>query len=158
MERPAEDFLDGTRLDELPEIHHQHAMTQQPHDVQVVRNEEVAHVEPVAQTREQVEDHGLNRDVERRGRLIENEKLGTNRDRARDPDAGFLPPGKLVRKAREQLACKPDFIGKRFDPSANFSRVMDAGESTQRLGDRVEGGVAPEQCGLMRNADRTQTS
>ena len=55
--------------------------------------------ELVLQVLEQVDDAGLDRDVERRHRLVEHEQLRVERERAGDADALALAAGELVRVA-----------------------------------------------------------
>jgi len=38
-----------------------------------------------------LQDHGLDRYVERRGRLVEDQEARLDRDRPGDPDRAFLP-------------------------------------------------------------------
>ena len=111
-------------LDDLPRLHDDHAVAQQPHHVEVVRDEQIAHAERLLEVLQQVEHHRLHRDVERRGRLVEDDEIGLERDRARDADARLLPAGKLVRKAVEQ-----------FDRQADLPR--------QLLAARAHGVAAP---------------
>ena len=53
--------------------------------------------EPLLQVREQVEDLGLDRHVERADRLVEHEQLGLERQRAGDADSLPLAARELVR-------------------------------------------------------------
>ena len=45
MQRMREDFRGRAGFDDLAEIHDQHPVAQQPHDGEVVRNEQIAHAE-----------------------------------------------------------------------------------------------------------------
>ena len=49
--------------------------------------------ERLLQILQQIEHDRLHRDVERRGRLVENDQIGLQRDRARDADARLLAAG-----------------------------------------------------------------
>jgi hypothetical protein len=44
-----------------------------------MRHEEVGHTEPLAEVRGQVEDDGVHGDIERRGRLVEDQQRGAQR-------------------------------------------------------------------------------
>ena len=74
-----------------------------PHHREVVRDEEVGEAELVLQVVEQVHHLGLDRDVERRDRLVGTISCGLERERARHADALALPAGELVRVAVESL-------------------------------------------------------
>ena len=50
----------------------------------------VSHAELGAKLGEQAQDHGLDRDVEGRGRLVEDQEPGLDHDGARDADPGAL--------------------------------------------------------------------
>ncbi len=83
----------------------------------------------------------LHRDVERRGRLVEHQKVGLDGNGAGDADAGALAAGKLVRKARQQLQRQAalarhglDALGERL--AAQFA------QPAQRIGDGGESGEA----------------
>ena len=72
---------------------------------------------------QQIEHHRLHRNVERRGRLVEDDEIGLERDGARDADARLLAAGELMRKAVEQ-----------FDRQADLARQLLAARA-----DRVAG-------------------
>ncbi len=74
------------------------------HDAQVVRDEDVGQVELVLQLVEQVDHLRLDRDVERRDRLVEQDQLRVDGERPRDPDPLALAARELVREAVEVLA------------------------------------------------------
>ena len=57
---------------------------------------------------EQVEDLRLHGDVERRDRLVADDQLRVERERAGDPDPLTLPARELVRVAARVLAAEPD--------------------------------------------------
>jgi hypothetical protein len=78
-----------------------------------VRDEEVGEAELALQIAHQVQDLRLHRDVERRGRLVADEELGLERERARDRDALALPARELVRIARAVGRREPDLVEQR---------------------------------------------
>ena len=57
---------------------------------------------------EQVDDLRLDRDVERRDRLVGDDEVGVERERARDADALALAARELVRVARRRVGRQPD--------------------------------------------------
>ena len=62
-------------------------------------DEQVGQAELLLQVFEQVDDLGLDRDVERRDRLVGDDEIGVGRERAGDADALPLAAGELVRVA-----------------------------------------------------------
>ena len=66
-----------------------------PHDRQVVRDEQERDAEFLLQVLQQVDDLGLDGDVERRHGLIGHQQLGVERERAGDADALTLAAGEL---------------------------------------------------------------
>ena len=69
------------------------------HRRQIVRDEDVGEPELALEPLHQVEDLGLDRDVERRDRLVGDDQLRLERESARDADALALAAGELVRIA-----------------------------------------------------------
>ena len=66
-------------------------------DRQVMGDEQIGQAEFVAKIHHQVEDLGLDRDVERGYGLIGDDQLRTHRERPGDADALPLATGKLMR-------------------------------------------------------------
>ena len=87
----------------------------QPHHGQIVRDEQIAHAEFFLQPLQQLKNDHLNRDVERRRRLVEHQKVGLDGDGAGDADAGALAARKLMRKAVQQLQRQSALARHRFD-------------------------------------------
>ena len=77
---------------------------------QVVRDEDDRQPELVLELREQVDDLRLDRDVERGDRLVGDDQLRLQRDRARDADALALAAGELVREAVVVLGVEADDV------------------------------------------------
>ena len=92
-----------------------------------------------AQRVEQVQDLRLHRDVERRGRLVEQQDLRLEDQRARDRDALALAAGELVRVAEAEATgrARP----RRARCTIRASRVADAVDR-ERLGQDAVDGVA----------------
>ena len=70
-------------------------------DLQVMGDEEIGKIQPLLQVEQQVEDLAADRDVERRGRLVEDDDLGRHGDGAGNPDTLPLAAAQLVRIAIE---------------------------------------------------------
>ena len=75
---------------------------------QVVRDEQVGEAELLLQVLEQVDDLRLDRHVERRDRLVADDQLRLDRERARDADALALAAGELVRIAAHVIGLQAD--------------------------------------------------
>src|ERR1700722_8837807 len=67
-------------------------------------------MELVLELAEQVDHLRLDRDVERRDRLVEQDQPRVERQRARDPDPLALTAGELVREAVEMLGLQSDLV------------------------------------------------
>ena len=80
------------------------------HNPQVVRNEEVGDAELLLQVLQQVDDLRLDRDVERRHRLVGDDQARLDRQGARDADALALPAAELVRIAVVGVAPQTDAL------------------------------------------------
>ncbi len=97
MARRLEHFGYRTRLDFLPRIHHDDALCGLGHQRQVVRDEDQRHVALALQPRQQCQHLRLHRDVERRGRLVGDQKARVAGDGHRDHHALRHAAGQLVR-------------------------------------------------------------
>ena len=128
-------------FDDLAEIHHQHAVAQQAHDVEVVADEQVAHAELVLELLQELQDHDLHRDVERRGRLVEDQQLGLDGDGAGDAHPRLLAARELVREARQKLARQAGHVGQRLD-AALQRRARHLLQAADGIGDGVGRRVA----------------
>ena len=108
MDRTREEVVDGGELDDDAEVHHGDAVGDVPDDAQVVRDEDVREAEVPLQVVEQVDDLRLNRDVERRDRLVGDDQLRVQRERAGDADPLALSAGELVRVPVQVGRGEPD--------------------------------------------------
>ena len=77
-------------------------------DRQIVGDEEIGEAELLLQVLQQIDDLGLDRHVERRDRLVADDQLGLDRERARDADALALAAGELVRIAAHVIGLQAD--------------------------------------------------
>ena len=97
--RVAEDLLGGPLFDEPAGIEHADALAHLRDDREVVADEEDARPELLAQRRDEVEHLGLDRRVEARRRLVEDEERRVLREGHRDDDALLHAARELVRVA-----------------------------------------------------------
>ena len=91
---------------------------------------------------QQVEHHRLHRHVERRGRLVENDEIGLERDRARDADARLLSAGQLMREAVEQIERQADLARQLLAARAQRIAALDVAQPQDRIGDGAHRGEA----------------
>jgi hypothetical protein len=146
MSRPAKDSPDLTGLDDTAEIHYHDAVADMPHDVEVVGDKEVGQVELAPQIGEQVQDLRLDRFVECRHRLVEDQQPRLERQRAGDVDPLPLPAGQLVRiAAGEESRTQPDLVEQNFSALARglrlqaFGGARTKGDDVADRGARVQG-------------------
>ena len=148
MRRLVPDVIDRAEFDDLAEIHHQHAVRNVADDVEVMADEQIGQAEFALQIDQQVQHLRLDRLVERRHRLVENDETRRQRQCARDVDALALAAGDLVRIAvGEVFGPQPDlaeqFAGQRA--RGVLGHAVHLGTERDRLLDgqaRIERGVA----------------
>jgi hypothetical protein len=102
--RRREDFVGRAGFHEPAEKHDQDAVAEVPHDAQIVAEEKVREVKRLAQVHEQIEQPGPDRHVERRDRIVADEELGFDGERAGDADASPRPAAEAVRVCAQRLA------------------------------------------------------
>ena len=111
---------------------------------EIVADEHIGEAALVAKVHQEVEDLGLDRDVERGGRLVEEENLRFQDQRAGDGDALALAARELVRVAVAEARPQADRVEHVADALPRAVEALDR----QRLGElghdglaRVEGSV-----------------
>ena len=108
MERVLVQVVRRRQLHDLAEVHDRDPVGDVPDDCEVVRDEEVREAELALQLLEQVDDLRLDRDVERRHRLVADDEVRVERERAGDADALALAARELVRVARGGVGRQAD--------------------------------------------------
>ena len=68
------------KLNNLPQVHHRDPVGDMLHHTKVVGNEEVGQPKLILKLFQQIDDLSLDRDIERRDRLIADHKLGFDRE------------------------------------------------------------------------------
>ena len=130
-------------LDHPAEVHDHDPVRDVPHHPKIMRDEDVAEPEILAEADQEVHHLGLDRHVEGRDRLVEHHDLGLDRECAGDPDALALPTGHLVRVALGEPAVKPDHAQQLEHPPAATSlvagEVVDPEDLVQTLRDGQPG-------------------
>ena len=135
------DLLGRPDLDELAAVHHRDPVAHRAHDGEVVRDEEIREPEVVLEVLEQVQDLRLDRDVERRDRLVADDQLRVERERARDPDPLPLAARELVRVAVREARVEADDVEQLADPRRAVAARADPVHD-ERLADDVADGHA----------------
>ena len=104
---------------------------------EVVRDEQVGEVQALLQVDQQVDDLRLDVDVERRDRLVGDDELGRDRERARDRDALPLAARELVRKLLRRARARPDQRQQLVDARAQRRLVGRETVKAHRLGENL---------------------
>ena len=127
----------GARSIDAAEVHHQHLVGDQLDDREVVRDEDVGDAGLVLQVHQQVQHLRLDRDVERRDRLVGDDDARLEHQRARDRDALALAAREHVRIARVVLGPQADARQHRAARARSRSARLERGVDRQRLLERV---------------------
>jgi len=93
----------GCELHHAPEIQHQYALAQLPHQRQIVADEQQAHARLALESPQQGHDLLLGRNIQRADRLIANEQTRFEDHGACDADALALSAAQLVRVTAREL-------------------------------------------------------
>src|SRR4051812_10252751 len=134
------DLVPRALLDDLAEVHPRDVVTEVPDDAEVVRDEHERDTEVAPQVLEQVHHLGLDGHVQRGHRLVGDDHLRLDRERAGDPDALPLTTGELVRVAVVVLGVQADPLQQLLDPVellALLHQVVDAQRRTDDVADRL---------------------
>ena len=99
--RAVEDLVGRPDLHDLAEVEHDDPVRQIADDAEVVADEQVRDLLAALQVGQQVEDRRLNRDVERRGRLVADDDSRVAGERPGDRDALLEAARELDRLHRE---------------------------------------------------------
>src|SRR5215510_7862984 len=134
-----EQFVRSRGLDDAAEVHDRNPIRDVFDHRKIVRNENVSEGKALAKVGEQVEHLRTNRDIERRNRLVTNNKLRFNCESARDRDALPLSAGKFVRVSLSISRVEPDETEKLGDTIAP-ARCENDIVQCERLGDQLSHG------------------
>src|SRR3546814_3757206 len=126
---------------DLAEVHHGHAVGDVAHHREVVGDEHVGEVELGLELLQQVHDAGLDRHVESRDGLVEDDQLRLQGQGPGDADALALAARELVREAVGVLDGQADDGQQLLDPRLDLG-VVPAEVDLQRLGQRGPDGHA----------------
>src|SRR5438093_10906188 len=104
-----------------------------PDRAQIVRDEQVRQVPLLLKALDQIQNLRLDRDVQRRDRLVGDDEIGIGGERARNADALLLAAGKLVRIAVDEARAQPDGFHQLLDARPLLLTAREA-EWLNRLG------------------------
>ena len=109
-------------LDDAPEIHHGDAVADMGDDREIMRDEQIGEAVLALQVDQQIDHLGLDRDVERRDRLVAHDQARPERQRARDADALPLAAGELMRIVLHLVGAQADLREQFGDPFLLLAR------------------------------------
>ncbi len=139
MARRVEDRGGGPRLDHLAALHHGDAVADIADHGQIVADEDAGEAELAPGALEEVQHLRLNRDVECRGRLIEEQETRAQHDGPGDGHPLLLAARELVRIALEQGAREPDGGQGLVEPGRPLGATVDAVHLERRQQDPADG-------------------
>ena len=125
-------------LDDLAEVHHGDPVADVADHREVVRDEDVGEAELALQIGEQVDDLRLDRDVERRDRLVADDQLGAQREGAGDADPLSLAARELRREAVVVLGVQADELHQLLHLAPPLLAVRDAVDGERVADDRAD--------------------
>ena len=108
MLRFAVDHLCRSSFDDFSPTQDDHLVADMLDDGKVMRNEQISDPQFRLQIRQQVDDLGLNTDIERADRFIADDERRFRREGPRDPDPLPLAAAEFVRKSPQKLGFQPD--------------------------------------------------
>ena len=147
MMRAAEDALGGAELHDAAEIEHGDLVGEIPHDAQVMRDEDIAHLPLGLEVGEEIEDRRLHRDVERRGRLVADDEARLAGKSAGDGDTLLEPPRQLARLGGEMAFRQADRTDE-LEKSGLQGVATQTAETAQRAADDAAHAVGAVQGGI----------
>src|SRR5690606_12547468 len=136
-----EDLLARAELDDLAAVHDGDAPREHLDDREVVRDEDAREAVLALQLGEQLEDLGLDRDVERRGQLVRDEELGAQGERTGDAHALALTARELVRVTVAHQSRQVHLVEELLDALLQLRALGDLLQQ-ERLADRLAHGQA----------------
>src|SRR4249920_773217 len=136
MHRRSVDLRARPQLDDLSQVHDRNAVGDVPHHRQVVSDEEIREAELTLELLEQVHDLRLDRDVERRHRLVEDHHPRVEGERPCDADALPLAARELMWEAVRVLGREPDRAQELLHSAIPLASAVEAMDP-ERLGDDV---------------------
>ena len=88
--------LSVSQLDQFAQVHHGHAIRNMPDRSQVMRDKQVSQILFALEFRQQIHDLRLDGNIKRGDRLVGNNEIRVDGERASDADALSLAAGELM--------------------------------------------------------------
>ena len=126
-------FLPVSDFDQLPQIHDTDLIRDVTHHGQIVRDKQIGDAFLFLIILEQIDDLGLNGNIERRDGLIADHQIRLKHQCPRNPDTLSLPAGELVRVAACMLSGQPDTVQHLIDQIVGRRLVWYDAVGDQRL-------------------------
>ena len=127
-------------LDNFAEVHDRHPMADVLHNTQIMRDEKVSELELLLQIHQQVDDLGLDGNIERAHWLVANDELRLDGECSRNSHALTLPSAELVRVTIHDVLGRPtrsSSSSTRFSPSLpSFTKTMNHERLIENTPDR----------------------
>ena len=142
------DLVGVGQLDHLAEVHDGDAVGDMAHDQQIVGDEQIGQAEFFLQLGEHVDDLRLDRHVQRGDRLVADDEVRVDRERAGDADALALAAGKFVGVAGGMLGVEADIAHELENALLPFLPAGVELMHVQRLADDVGDGHAGVEGGI----------
>src|SRR5881409_4318873 len=118
-------LLARTTFDDPAEVHDRHPVAHVLDDAEVVRDEEQRESEPPLQVLQEIEDLGLDGDIQRRHGLVGDDETRPDGERAGDADPLALPAAELVRMAVARVGWQADELEQLLDARAPLAARAD---------------------------------
>ena len=115
------DLFACAEFNDASQIHDRDAVAKMSDDTQVMRNEQIGQIEFPLQLHQQVQDLGLNRNIQSRDRFIGNNQLRTQRQRPGNTDTLPLASTELMRIPIEVILAQADEFQQLPDLGLPFS-------------------------------------
>ena len=128
MNRVCKDVLGRTRFDNLSGLHDRDAMRDMADHSHVMTNEEQRQATGALKIEQKIEHLRLNRNIERRDRLVAEQDLRLDNQSAGDGHALALAAGKLVREllqGGDRQANRLEGLGGTVGPARRMANSMD---------------------------------
>ena len=116
MQGPAKEFLSMGHLHNLPEIHDSDPVADMFDDPKIMRDKEIGESELIPQIHQEIEDLGLNGNIQGRDRFIRYNQFRMEGDGPGNADPLALSAAELVRITKGILTVKPDLFKNLQDP------------------------------------------
>jgi len=114
------DFVAVSQFHDFAQIHHSHAVADVANHAEIVGNEDIGEAELVLEFFQQVDDLGLNGDIQRGDGLIADDQVGIDGQGTGNADALALTARKFVRVTIDKIGVEADDFQQFLNPILFF--------------------------------------